>query len=85
MTTKKRLTVTVHAGDVARLLVRDNGLTLVTRKFNEFRLANGKTKRDRAPVKPATVKRYTGHGSGYEVAPPALFCRFVLARVAKKW
>lgn len=78
-------TTTVHAGDIARLLVRNGGVSAVTQKFNEFRLRTGKTKRDRAPVKEATVKRYTGHGQGYEVAPPVQFRHFVLTRVAKKW
>lgn len=81
----KKSTTTVHASDIAQILVRNGGLAVITQKFNEFRASNGKTKRDRAPVKEATVKRYTGHGQGYEVAPPALFRRFVLSRVAKKW
>lgn len=80
----KKIT-TVHASDIARLLVQNAGLDTVTQMFNQFRVTRGKTKRDRAPVKKATVKRYTGHGQGYEVAPPTQFRSFLFTRIAKKY
>lgn len=81
---KKKVT-TIHASSLAQTLVQHAGLKLTTQMFNQFRVNNGATERDRSPVKVATVKRYMGQGSGYEVAPPTLFRRFVLSRVAKKW
>jgi hypothetical protein len=76
---------TVHASVIAKQLQHQVGTADLTKMFNAFRANNGTTPRDRTPVTQQTVVRYTNRGQGYTEAPPTLFRRFCLARIAKKF